>query len=88
MKLNGTFMIREIADEVLAIPIGETALTLNEMIVLNSVSKVIWECLEKDTSEEEILLAVTEKFEVDVEEAREDIAEILAELFRQKLIIP
>ena len=42
MKLRGTFTIREVAGEIIAIPVGNTALELNGMIILNPVSRLIW----------------------------------------------
>lgn len=86
MKLNGTFTLREIAGEILVIPVGQTALELNGMIILNPVSRVIWDCLETGTSPEAILAAVTAKFDVTEDEAREDIASFLSELERNNLI--
>ena len=86
MKLNGTFTLREIAGEILVIPVGKTALSLNGMIILNPVSKVIWECLEKGAEPDEILTAVTDTFEVSAEEATADLNEFLNELRKQKLL--
>lgn len=86
MNLNGTFILREVAGEILAIPVGDTALRLNGMVILNPVSKVIWECLERDTNREEILREVTERFEVSEAVAKEDIDSFLCELNTQKLI--
>ena len=80
MQIKGEFTLREVAGEILVIPIGESALSLNGMIILNPVSKVIWESLEKGASQEEIVKAVTDLFEVDAEEARGDICEFLNEL--------
>lgn len=87
MKINGTFTVREVAGEILAIPVGTTALELNGMIILNPVSKVIWECLERETSNSEILTAVTEQFEVEPQEAQEDIGSFLGELRKLNLLI-
>lgn len=87
MKINGTFTLREVAGEVLVIPVGETALKMNGMIILNPVSKVIWECLEKGTDAAQILHAVTELFDVDPLEARNDIAEFLDQMRMQELLI-
>ncbi len=86
MKLNGTFAIREIAGEILVVPVGETALELNGMIILNPVSKVIWDCLEQGTTAEAILTEVTDRFEVSPEEAGADIAAFLADLREHGLI--
>ena len=86
MKLNGTFTLREVAGEILVIPVGKTALTLNGMIILNPVSRVIWECLEKSVEYEEILKAVTDSFEVSEQEARSDLDEFIEELRKQDLL--
>ena len=86
MKLNGTFTLREVAGEILVIPVGKTALTLNGMIILNPVSKVIWECLEKGAEREQMLAAVTDAFEVSDEDAAADLDEFLNELRKQELL--
>lgn len=86
MKLNGTFTLREVAGEILVIPVGKTALELNGMIILNPVSKVIWECLERDSTRDEILNAVLDAFEAAPEDVEADLDEFLDELRGQKLI--
>ena len=77
MKLHGEFILRQVMDDVLAIPVGQTALNMNGMILLNDVSKVIWNCLKEETSVEAIVNAVTDAFEVSAEEAELDIQEFL-----------
>ena len=86
MKLNGTFTLREIAGEILVIPVGQTALDLNGMIVLNPVSRGIWECLEKGTDREQLLKAILDRFDVDESVAKEDMESFLSELSAQKLL--
>lgn len=86
MKINGTFTLREVAGEILVIPVGETALKMNGMIILNPVSKVIWECLERSATEEEILQKVTDLFDVNPVDAAKDIAEFLNQMRTQDLL--
>ena len=80
MKLCGEFVVRQVMDNTVAIPVGQTALRLNGMILLNNVSKVIWECLEQDLSLERIVAALTDAFEVSAEEARADVLEFIDKL--------
>ena len=87
MKLNGTFTLRDVAGEILAIPVGETALSMNCMIILNPVSRVIWECLEAGTTREQILEAVMDRFEVEQQEAMEDVDAFLEEMEKAQLLI-
>ncbi len=86
MKLRGEFIVRQVVDQTLAIPVGQTALALNGMIVLNDVSKVIWQCLEQDTTLACITNAVFDKFEVSEQEARQDILEFLDKLRAAQLL--
>lgn len=80
MKLRGEFVMRQIADDTIVLPTGDTLLKFNGMIMLNSVSKLIWHCLEEDTTVEEILQEVLEEFEVTAQEAKEDIQDFLEKL--------
>ena len=87
MKLRGEFIIRQIMDDIVAIPVGQTARDMNGMILLNDVSKVIWECLEQETNLEDIVTAVTDAFEVSNEEAQADVLEFLEKLRGLSLLI-
>ena len=86
MKLCGEFVVRQIMDNTVAIPVGRTALQMNGMILLNDVSKVIWECLERETNLENTVAAVTEAFEVSADEARTDILEFCDKLRQLQLL--
>ena len=80
MKLHGEYVVRQVADNIVVIPIGQTALQMNGMILLNDVSKVIWEALAQETDIDKLVTAVTDAFEVSKEEAREDILEFVEKL--------
>ena len=77
MKIRGEFITRQILDDTVVLPVGNTAIEFNNMIMLNSVSLVIWQCLENDVSFDDILKAVTDNFEVSQEQAVADIKEFL-----------
>ena len=86
MKLRGEFIVRQVVDQTIAIPVGQTALALNGMIVLNDVSKVIWNCLEQGAELETIVTALVDAFEVSAGQAREDTLEFLDELRNAQLL--
>ena len=86
MKLRGQFTLREVAGEVLVVPMGDTALSLNGMIILNGVSKVIWEALEPGATQEELLQRILDEFDVSQKTAEEDLASFLEDLRKQNLI--
>ena len=80
MKLHGEFMVRQVLDDVVAIPVGQTALAFNGMVMLNEVSRVIWTCLQQETTVEAITSAITDAFEVDGAQAQADVLEFLDQL--------
>ena len=86
MKLRGEFVVRQIMDNTMAIPVGQTALQLNGMILLNDVSKVIWEALEQNADLETIVTAVTDVFDVSAREARTDILDFIEKLRKMQLL--
>lgn len=86
MKLRGEFVVRQVMDNIMAVPVGETALRFNGMLLLNDVSKVIWDCLEQGTDTKAIVTAVTEAFEVSPQEAETDILEFLDKLRQVQLL--
>ena len=86
MKLRGEFVVRKIMDNTVAVPVGQTALQINGMVMLNDVSKVIWEQLEQGADVEAMVAAVTQSFEVSDREAREDIIEFLDKLRAAQLL--
>lgn len=86
MKLRGEFVVRQVMDSIMAIPVGETARRFNGMILLNDVSRVIWKCLEQDTTLSAIVTAVTDAFLVTAEEAQADIQEFLDNLRKAQLL--
>ena len=86
MKLSGEFVVRQVMDNIVAIPVGQTALRLNGMILLNDVSKTIWDCLEQGTTLESIVKAVTDGFEVSYEEAQADVLEFCDKLRKLRFL--
>lgn len=86
MKIRGEFVVRQVLDSFVAVPIGQTALQLNGMVMLNEVSRVIWTCLEQETTVGDIVAAVTAAFEVDAAEAEADVLAFLDQLRDAQLL--
>lgn len=86
MKLRGEFVVRTVVDNAVAVPVGQTALHFNGMVMLNDVSHVIWLCLEQETTVEDIVKAVTDAFEVEPSQAAADVLEFLQQLRDAQLL--
>ena len=54
--------------------------------ILNSVGEVIWKTLQKDSTFQDLLTAVTNEFEVTEEESSKDIEDFLEQLDQYKFL--
>lgn len=84
MKLRGEFVVRQVMDDIVAIPVGSQQ--VSGMVLLNPVSAEIWKALEQETDLECLVTVVTSAFEVSAEEARADILEFLEQLRKTGLL--
>ena len=77
MKIEKEYILREIADDYIIVPVGKTAMEFNGMITVNETGAFLWKLLTKETTKEELLHAMLEEYEVSAEEAEADIDEFL-----------
>ncbi len=75
-KIKSGYVLREIAEEFLAIPVAPE-LDSSGIIILNPVSGLLWEKLENECTMLELVKAVTKEFSIDEKTAENDIKEFL-----------
>lgn len=76
-SLKGSYVLRQIAGEYLAVPISNAAGDDANIVILNPVSQIIWGKLENGATFDEILDIVITEFDISKEEATADIKEFL-----------
>ena len=86
MKINGEFILREVVDEHVLIPVGDTALRFSGIIGLNPVGAVIWKGLLAGKDRDALLDMILEEFEVSREEAGQDLDGFLEMLRKNQLL--
>ena len=80
MKRSKEFIKRKIGTRYVIVAIGKAAKRFAGMISVNGTGAVIWDLLEKDTSETEIAAALASRFEVDSATAEADVHGFIASL--------
>ena len=80
MKVNPLFVLREIADEYVVIPVGEEADWLHGVLKLNEQGAFLWKLMEKDQTEESMFNALMNEYQVEADIAKKDINVFLEEL--------
>lgn len=87
MRIISGFHIREIVDEIVAVPTGEAAKKLSGIVSLNPVSKFLFEELRNEHTEQSLVSALMNEYEVDQCTAEADIKKFLDYLRSFNLLI-
>lgn len=80
MKIKPSFVLREIAEEYLVVPIGEEAEKVKGLLSLNASGAFLWGKLETEQTEDDLVKAMTENYKVEENTARQDVSKFVAEL--------
>ena len=80
MKVKDDYLLRNVAGSQIVVPVGEGCLDFSGVITLNEVGAFLWEKLQSDITEEELLSALLSEYDVDEATARADIAEFADKL--------
>jgi acyl dehydratase len=86
VKAKSGFIVREVGEGTVLVPVGERVVDMNGMVVLNETGRFIWERLDGTCSPDDIAQGLTETFEVTLEQARNDVEEFLAQLERMGMV--
>lgn len=78
MKLNNGFLAHNDGDEKLLVSTG--AAKFSGLVRSNATAGFIIECLEKETTEDEIIAKMQKKWDVSDEIARKDVRKIIDQL--------
>ena len=81
VKINENFVLQQVADESIVVPVGEATKRLHGVIKLNSTGTFLWKMLEnKNLSQEELVQELLSEFSADANQAREDVSIFVQQL--------
>lgn len=86
MIIKKELMKREIAGETFLVPLGKTVYQNNGLFVLTEVGAFLWDRLDQAQSEEELVTAVLDEYDIDEATAQTDIREFLDKLKTMDII--
>lgn len=78
MKIKDGFVVREILDSYMAVPVGERTREVHGVIALNETGAFLWRMLEEDTSEDKLIASMVKEYEITEKTAKDDIKEYLS----------
>lgn len=86
MKLKKQLVKRNIAGDVILVPVGDSSLTLKGLMTLNETAEFIWDRLADAADAGELAAALCSEYEVEPIEAMTDVEALLAQLKELEII--
>lgn len=80
MKINENYVLRQIADTWIVLPLGETTLDFNGMMTLNETGSFLWKLLEDGCEQSDLVNGLLSEYEVTKQQAEADVEEFLNKL--------
>ena len=87
MKIKEGFILREVAGSFIVVAVGEAVKTYNGVIKLNETSAFLWNKLVKGATEDELVDALLEEYDVEKEVAVKGVQSFINRLVEAKLVI-
>ncbi len=87
MKIKNGFMLKKVGGQNVVVALGEASRSFNGIIRLNDTGVFLWQKLQQETSEEQLLAALTAEYDIGEEQAKSDIAEFVAALRKATLLV-
>ena len=86
MKLKEGFFIRVIGDEAVIVPVGQRVVDFNGLVSLNAAGRFLCERMKEDVTEDDLVTALMDEFDVDIDQARQDVAAYIDELAKMGVV--
>lgn len=80
MKQNPAFLLREVADTLVIVPVGKAAAAFSGMITANATSAYLWKLLETEQTVQTLTEALVNRYEVEEAQAQTDVENFVKKL--------
>ena len=80
MRLNSNFILRNIAENWVVVPVGAASLDFQGIIHLNPTALELWKALEKGATQTDLVGLLISSYGVTPEEAQQDVEAFLNKL--------
>lgn len=80
MTIKRSFVLRQMLDTWVVLPLADKTINFNGMITLNESGVLLWNTLEQGADEDALLAALTAEYDVSQQQARADVQAFLSKL--------
>ena len=88
MKIKEGFMLKQVCEEFMVVPVGAASVDFKSVIRLNETGAFLWKLMaEKDCTEEELVEALLAEYDVAREIAANDVHRIVEQLRESNIFV-
>ncbi len=87
MKLKDGFILRAMGDNHLVVPVGVMTVDFRCIITLNDTGAYLWQQLQQERSEEELVQLLLDEYDVSAERAQQDVTAFIDSLNKADLLV-
>lgn len=87
MKQSPDFLLRDVADSLVLVPVGAATERFPGMITLNETGSFLWEALAAEQTLDSLTALLLEQYQVEPELARKDVEAFLSKLLAVGAVI-
>lgn len=80
MRINDNFVLRQVVDTWVVLPLADKTVDFNGMITLNESGVLLWNTLEKGADVDALVDALLAEYDVSAEQARGDVEAFIEKL--------
>lgn len=80
MKVKEGFMLKQVCDEFMVVPVGAASVDFKSVIRLNETGALLWKLLEKGATKEDMLKNILDEYDVSASVASADIDTFILKL--------
>ena len=86
MKIKSDFILKKMGDMSIVVAVGESAVTFNGVINLNSTAEFMWQQLSAGCTREELIESVLAEYDVTRDIVEKDVDNLLEKLRKENII--
>ena len=86
MRIKNGFILRKIADQYMAVPVGARTRELHGMIAMNETAAFLWEKMSEACAEEELSQVLLDTYEIDEDKSKEVVQRFIDMLKKEGVL--
>lgn len=87
MKINKDFILRNVGNKYVAVPVGKTYETFRRFIKMNESAKFIWEELVAGKTDAEIVQEMSARYEITEDHAQSSYRDAIAKMAEAGMLV-